>query len=66
MVHGSLGIGKCKQSYEESVGKGLEDIQRSAKVLARGLVKFVPALAKLAGANFTKKPHTNTFADLCT
>ena len=34
-------------------------VQRSAKVLVRGLVKFAPALAKLAGTNFTK-PHTNT------
>ena len=28
-------------------------IQRSAKVFVRGLVKFVPALAKLPGTNFT-------------
>ena len=39
-------------------------IQRSAKVLVRGLVKFVPALAKLAGTSFTK-PRTKTLADLC-
>ena len=40
-------------------------VQRTAKVLVRGLVKFVPALAQLAGTNFTK-PRTKTFADLCT
>ena len=39
-------------------------IQRSAKVLVRGLVKFVPALAQLAGTSFTKS-RTNTLADLC-
>ena len=40
-------------------------IQRSAKVLVRGLVKFVLALAQLAGTNFTT-PRTKTLADLCT
>ena len=40
-------------------------LQRSAKVLVQGLVKFVPALAQLAGTNFTK-PRTKTLANLCT
>ena len=40
-------------------------LQRSAKVFVRGLVKFVPALAYLAGTNFTK-PRTKTLANLCT
>ena len=40
------------------------DMQRSAKVLVRGLVKFVPALAQLAGTNLTK-PRTKALADLC-
>ena len=39
-------------------------IQRSAKVLVHGLVKFFPALAWLAGTNFTK-PRTKTLADIC-
>ena len=47
-------------------GKDVADkIQRSAKVFVRGLVKFAPALAQLAGTNFTKPP-TKTLADLCT
>ena len=37
--------------------------QRSAKVLVRGLVKCVPALALLAGTNFTK-PRTKTLANV--
>ena len=40
-------------------------VQISAKVLVLGLVKFVPALASLAGTDFTK-PSSKTLADLCT
>ena len=40
-------------------------VQTSAKVFVRGLVKFVPAHASLAGTNFTK-PRTKTLADLFT
>ena len=40
-------------------------LQISAKVLVRGLVKFVPTLAQLAGTYFTK-PRTKTLADLYT
>ena len=41
------------------------NVQRSAKVLVRGLVKFVPASLARAGMNFTKQ-LTKTLANLCT
>ena len=44
--------------------RDLYTVQRSAKVLVHGLVKFVPASLARAGTNFTK-PRTKTLADLC-
>ena len=41
---------------------GAQPVQRSAKVLVHGLVKFVPLVH--AGTSFTK-PCTKTLADLC-
>ena len=48
--------------YNRSVVYFKFTVQRSAKILVRGLVKFVPAIAYLAGTNFTK-PRTKTLAD---
>ena len=41
-----------------------KELQRSAKVLVRGMVKFVPASEARAGTNLTK-PRTKALADLC-
>ena len=45
--------GGTKHATFHLLANGTGIIQSSAKVLVRGLVKSVPALAQLAGANFT-------------
>ena len=48
-----------------SASRAWTSIQRSAKVLVHGLVKFVPGSWARKGTNFTKA-RTKTLADLCT
>ena len=62
---GAPHITRTRILTSQSLALSTTSVQRSAKVLECGLVKFVPDLAYLAGTNFTK-PRTKTKADLCT